>query len=419
MVTPIAVRPQRYDPCVDSACSRGEEQSLVGRLERSPCDDRGRAPMATRETGERGAARASTRLSRRTFVSRLGLGAVTVFASSIGQVATPSPTPTRPTPRLRHRIGAVMGRGLPPCEAEPSDWQATSWGQLRGAPSQPLPASCPQSVFWKILEGRGYRIGHNLELMVASPPDGVQDFTKPAAEIVARNVDLIIAVGSNAAHAAKNATTTIPIVVSNLGDVVETGLVPELARPGGNITGVARRTLDLALKRIELFREAFPGATRPLLVHGAQVSHTRAAGPAVELARQLGLSPIAIEVQTDPSAAVARAKKAIADGADSIVVIAGSPQPVMLLAIVKEHRLPAVFSAEAYMDAGGALNMVTVIDYVAKADYVDRILRGAKPGDLPIVIETEFQLVVDLKAAEALGTPIAASVVARATKVPG
>jgi putative ABC transport system substrate-binding protein len=342
-------------------------------------------------------------------------------AAALGGACGPTLFAPSTTPRT-YRIGTLIARGLPPCEAGPSDWQVTSWGQIRGAPSQPLPASCPQSVFWKALEGHGFRIGQNLELTVASPPDGVPDFAKPAAEIVARNVDLILAVGSNAAYAAKNATTTIPIVVSNIGDVVENGLVPELARPGGNITGVARRTLDMALKRIELLREAFPRATQPLLVHGPQVSIRRAAGPAVELARQLGLSPIAIEMRADPTnagieaAALAKTKKAVADGADSLVVIAGSPHPPTILEIVNEHRLPAVFNAEAYMDAGGALSLATVIDYVAKADYVDRILRGAKPGDLPIILETEFELLVNLKAAEALGTPIAASVVARATR---
>jgi putative tryptophan/tyrosine transport system substrate-binding protein len=293
------------------------------------------------------------------------VGAAAVAA--LGAACGPALFAPSATPRT-YRIGAVMGRGLPPCEAEPSDWQATSWGQIRGAPSRPLPASCPQSVFWKHLEGHGYRIGQNLDLIVASPPDGVQDFAKPASEIVARNVDLIIAVGSNAAFAVKDATTAIPIVVSNIGDVVESGLVLELARPGGNITGVARRTLDLALKRIELLREAFPGATRPLLVHASQASNRRAAGPAVELARQLGLAAIAIEMTADPTEAVTRVKQAIADGADSLVVIAGTPSPVAILPIVKEHRLPAVFNSQAYMDAGGALNLQTVIDYVAKAD---------------------------------------------------
>jgi putative ABC transport system substrate-binding protein len=320
--------------------------------------------------------------------------------------------------RRTYRIGTLWGRGVGACEPEPSEWQATDWGQFTiNAPSRPIDAACPQSVFLRSLEGRGYRVGDNLELTRASPPAGVTDYTQSAAFLVARRVDLIIAVSSNAAYAAKSATTTIPIVVTNIGDVVENGLVPELARPGGNITGVAKITLDMALKRIELLREAFPDATRPLLVHASQVSQRRAAGPAVEFARRLGLSPTEIEMGPDPTDAVARAKNAIAEGADSLVVIAGSPSPVAILAIVKEHHLPAVFNAEAYLDLGGALELDTIEDYAAKADYVDRILRGAKPGDLPILLPTDFELVVNLKAAEALGTPIAPSVVRAATKV--
>jgi putative ABC transport system substrate-binding protein len=342
----------------------------------------------------------------------------TVAAAALG--ATRGPASRAPSATLRiYRIGVLWARAVGPCEPEPSDWQATDWGQFTmNAPLRPLDAACPQSIVTRALEVRGYRLGDNLELMRASPPTGVSDFTKPAAEIVARKVDLIIAVSSNAAYAAKDATTTIPIVVTNIGDVVENGLVPDLARPGGNITGLAVRTLDLALKRVELLREAFPSATRPLLLYASQVSQRRAADAAVESARQLGLSSTAIEMGPDPTEAVTMARKAIAEGADSLVVIAGSPSLVAILAMVKEHRLPAVFSGQGYLNAGGALALANPIeDYAAKADYVDRILRGAKPGDLPILLPTKFELIVNLKAAEALGTPIAPAVVAAATKV--
>ena len=345
----------------------------------------------------------------------VGLAALAMLDAACGPLTNSVPLPTR---RI-YRVGWLRGLSsdVSPCE-EPGDWQPTDWGYLKrtGASSRPLPPSCPETVVLRTLEERGYRIGENLELTIASPPLGSQDFARPAAELLARNVDLIGTVTSNAARAARDATRSIPIVVHNIGDVVENGLVPNLARPGGNITGVAMRSVDMALKRVELLVQAFPLVKRPLLVHAPQPSQVRAAGFAVELARQLGLSPVVIQI-APVAPDMQPAGRAIADGADSLVMVGGTPAPKDVLSLVREFHLPAVFNADAYMDAGGALNLDTVVDYVAVADYVDRILRGANPGDLPILLPTEFQLDVNLIAAEALGTPIAPSVVAAATKV--
>lgn len=345
----------------------------------------------------------------------IGMAALAALDAACGPAGGGGALPSR---RL-YRVGYLKGLDLGPCGVEPGDWQAMPWGALRvGVSTRGLARSCPASVIVRTLAERGYRTGENLEVTVASPHIGVQDFSQPAAELVARNVDVIVTVTSLAARAARDATTTIPIVVHNIGDVVENGLVSNLARPGGNITGVAMSSVDMALKRIELLHGAFPRAKRPLLIHAPQPSQIRAAGFAIELARSIGLSPFVIQMNpVDATDAVARAETAIADGADSLVIVGGTPSPAAVLSLVRKFRLPAVFNADAYMDEGGAVNLDTVVDYVAVANYIARILQGTKPGDLPILLPTEFELVINLKAAEALGTPIAPSVIASATRV--
>lgn len=363
------------------------------------------------------------RLRRREVLRGLvGVAATASFGAACG-AATVAPSATT----RKYRVGYLKGRGVPPCDGQPHDWQVENGFFVRTGPPTGQVELCPETVFLKALADRGFWLGRNLELIVATAAQATTESrARAAAELVARQVDLIVTESTDKTIAARAATTTIPIVMYNVGDVVDTGLVPNLARPGGNITGVAMSSVDMALKRVELLKEAFPSVKRPILAHAPNVAQRRTAGPAVELAGRLGLVAHPIQMNAvawarpDDARAVedsANAMKALDAGADSLVVIAGTPSASNVLAIVKQHRLPAVFNAESYMNEGGALLLDDLVDMVAVADYAARILNGTKPGDLPVLRPTNIELVINLKAAEALGTTIAPSVVARATRV--
>jgi putative ABC transport system substrate-binding protein len=304
----------------------------------------------------------------------------------------------------KYRVGYLMPRSGE-CEL-PGEWEVVHGAAVKLG--QPRPRTgCPDFALYQALEERGYRQGKNVEWLSAGPlklvelgaGGGEGDFAQPAAYLAALQVDVIVARGENAAIAAKRATTTIPIVLDNVDDVVETGLVPSLARPGGNITGVSVRTVDIAIKRIEMLRRAFPSVKRPMLIYGTSPSHVAAIGPAVGAARQLGLSPVAIQfapsscrpsvpadlmqdvhmqfvpfqqraaalsgaLSREESAWVlfcsdnewsdfyARTRQALSDGADSVVVIAEIAAPWALADSLRWSRLPGVFPTTDYLDDG-------------------------------------------------------------------
>src|SRR5688500_3215795 len=174
--------------------------------------------MESRErSAEWGLARVSAHMKlmrrRQVLGAFIGIAALTTLDVACG----PAGGGALPSRRL-YKVGYLKGLDFGPCGVEPGDWQAMPWGALRvGVSTRGLAPSCPASVIVRTLAESGYRIGENLELTVASPHIGVQDFSQPAAELVARNVDVIVTVTSLAARAARDATTTIPIVVHNIG----------------------------------------------------------------------------------------------------------------------------------------------------------------------------------------------------------
>jgi putative ABC transport system substrate-binding protein len=419
----------------------------------------------------------SAAVSRRTLVrGMLGTAAVMAFGVACN-----------PAAQRKYRIGFLSARSSE-CVL-PREWEVVHGVAIKTAQTPPQ-GNCPDSPLVRALEARGYRYGVNLDWLGAGPTKYVEqgaggtegDFTQAAAYLAARHVDVIVAHGENAAIAAKQATTTIPIVLNNVDDAVEIGLVPSLARPGGNITGVSVRTVDLAMKRIEILKDAFPSVKHPMLVYGTAPSHVAAIGPAVEAARQLGLSAVAVQfapgscrpsvesnlesdvhmlllpatvratavggaVSRGESDAVlfcsghewsdfySKASRALEDGADSLVVIAALNAPAPLANLARGWRLPGVFPTTNYLgiesldpassrSRPGSVVGVGAICFRESTDlaavvaaYVDRILRGAQPGDLSITSPNTFELVVNLTTAEELGLTISPSVLARATTV--
>jgi putative ABC transport system substrate-binding protein len=268
------------------------------------------------------------------------------------------------------------------------------------------------------LAALGYREGDTMRLDVRVTEDEAE-LPGIAEEFVAAGVDLIIAGGTKAIEAARDATASIPIVMTNSGDPVQAGLVDSMATPGGNITGLTQSSPELAPKRLELLQEAFPGLKTVAVVFNPDhpttqlaVEELQAAAPALGVA--LDLTPVQDEAALD--AAVADAKAA---GAGALVVLR-DPFTIdvagQIAAAAEAGGLPAIYETRNFIDDGGLmLYGPDLADLFRRsAGYVDKILRGADPGSLPIGQPTQFELVVSSSAEARLGVEIAESVRLRA-----
>ena len=265
-----------------------------------------------------------------------------------------------------------------------------------------------------------YADGQNFVIEYRSPEGRADRFPDLAQELVRLKVDLILTRGTPAVTAAKNATRTIPIVMAASGDPVGTAVVTGLARPGGNVTGLTALTAEVSGKRLQLLKEATPGARRvaAVLDRGAPVTQWRATEQA---ARSIGLQPqvLYIEKAEDLGPAFDAAVK---HRADAVLVGLGAviqSNVGRVAELAARHRLPSAFSSREYVVAGGlmAYGVSYPDSYRRAATYVDKILKGAKPADLPVEQPTKFELVINLKTAKALGLTIPQSLLQRADEV--
>ena len=277
-------------------------------------------------------------------------------------------------------------------------------------------------AFKQALRQLGYIEGQNLIVEYRSGDGHIERFPQLAAELVRLNVDIIITRGTPTALAAKEATATIPIVMAAIGEPVETGMVASLARPGGNVTGLSAFVTELTAKRIEIMREVIPQLSRMALIDNmanrsvpAQWDETKRAAFALGIQPQLYDVRKAEDIERAFSSAIAQRVNALSVGNDS-VVIANRIQVVQLAA---KHRLPAIYATRDFVDAGGLLSYAAHYPdlYRRAAAYVDKIFKGAKPADLPVEQPTKFEIVVNLKAASALGLTVPSTLLARADEV--
>jgi putative ABC transport system substrate-binding protein len=273
------------------------------------------------------------------------------------------------------------------------------------------------------LIGRGWIEGQNL--IVERRWAGGRNERLPAlaTELVQRKVEVIVAVAEPAALAAKNATQSVPIVMFLVADPVGSKLVASLARPGGNVTGLTfTPTLELLGKRLALLKEAVPHASRvAILSNPANPSHVRELGEVQAAARPLKLHLQRLDARSPEEfdrafAAMARER------ADGLLVLVDSMFTIhrtRLAELSATHHLPTMHGIREYVVAGGLMAYgVNVVDYAqGAAIYVDRILRGAKPADLPVEQPTKLELVINLKTAKALGLTIPPSLLQRADQV--
>jgi putative ABC transport system substrate-binding protein len=242
------------------------------------------------------------------------------------------------------------------------------------------------------------------------------------AELVRLNVDLIVAYGATAARAAKNATATIPIVMLVHPDPVSAGLVASLAHPGGNVTGLARLSQELSAKRLALLKEAVPTSSRAAaLWYAGSRDAERSVQETEAAAHGLGVSvrpfPIRAPGELD-SAFVAIAEWR----ADTLIVVPSSvlwDNRTTIVKLAEKHRLSAIFPEQEFVEAGGLIAYgASLRDQFRRAStYVDKILKGTKPADLPVEQPTKFELIINLKTAKALGLTLPPSLLLRADEV--
>ena len=243
-----------------------------------------------------------------------------------------------------------------------------------------------------------------------------------AAELVQQRVDVIVAFGTDATRAARGATLSIPIVMGAVADPVGAGFVTSLARPGGNVTGLSILATDMAVKRLEVLKEALPRAGRIAVIVNPrnpssveQLAALRAAAPALSVQ----LQPVEVGRSgeyADAFAAIARAR------ADAVIVLSDPEffrERRVLVDLAAEKRTPAAYEWREFVEAGGFMSYGSNFQDVAAraAVYVDRILRGAKPAELPVEQPTKFELAINLKTARALGLTIPQSLLQRADQV--
>lgn len=242
-----------------------------------------------------------------------------------------------------------------------------------------------------------------------------------AAELVQRKVDVIVTVGTSATRAAKNATETIPIVFTRISDPVGLGLVANLARPSGNLTGVSTLGPDLAAKWLELLIETLPGVKRVGVVWDPTFPAAALQLREVERAARklnLELQPVEVRATEAPEVAV---RALVAQRTQALLVMPAlfTEQRRRLAALATQQRLPTMFYRRELVEAGGLMSYFLNFSdmYRRAATYVDKILKGGKPADLPVEQPTTFELVINSKTANALGLTIPQSVLLRADQV--
>jgi putative ABC transport system substrate-binding protein len=273
------------------------------------------------------------------------------------------------------------------------------------------------------LRGFGWIDGQSITLKPRFADLSAERLAALAQELVHQRVDVILSIGTPATAAARRATTSIPIVMSASADPIAAGFVTNLARPDGNVTGTSLLLTETAGKRLQLLKDVTPRLTRTAVLHsGGPISN-----PGPQLDELRGAAPrLGIELQDfvyrGLDALPAQFAQMRAGRAESLVVVAAQPidearAPLAQLAV--KHRLPTVFTFREYVEAGGLMSYGPNLRafHLRAAYYVDRLLRGAKPADLPIEQASTFELVVNLKTAKALGLTIPPSVRARADQV--
>ena len=275
--------------------------------------------------------------------------------------------------------------------------------------------------FWQRLRELGWVEGQNLQIEARTADGRIDRLPALMNELVTRKIDVLVTYSTPGAVAAKNATSTIPIVIATMGDPVGTGLAVSLAHPGGNLTGLSHGYADIGGKWLELLRETVPRLSTVAVITNPDHPMNRLQAKALEaLASTQGIEVQILEVRAPDD--LEGAFKQAARRAQAVLVL---PDPSLLarkrrlVRLATAHRLPDMHTVRDFVDAGGlmAYGPNATAMFRRTAEYVDKILRGATPASLPIEQPTQYELIINLKAAKALGLIIPNSILLRADEV--
>jgi putative ABC transport system substrate-binding protein len=294
-------------------------------------------------------------------------------------------------------------------------------GLLGGSSATSRESSHIWGAFFQGLRDLGYIEGQNVLIAGRFYGDSIEELPALVAELVRLPVDVIVAGAAPAPEMAKRATSTIPIVTPNHPDPVGSGLVASLARPGANVTGLSLVSPELRVKQIQLLKEAVPN-----LMSVALLSNPSLSSNAQDVRELEGAAPslkvrLLVAEARAPSEFTEAFSKITKERAGALIILAGSmffAHRARLAELAATNRIPSVYLLREYAEAGGLMTYGPDLrdNFRRAAGYVDRILKGANPGDLPIEQPTKFELVINLKAAKTLKLTLPRSVIARATR---
>ena len=272
------------------------------------------------------------------------------------------------------------------------------------------------------LRDLGYQEGKNIVMEYRYAEGKTDRLAQLARELVEQKVDVIVVGGTNVAVTAKQATSTIPIVVAGAGDLVEAGLIKSFMFPGGNVTGVARMSADFFGARLKLIKETLPKATQvTALANPKNPGHGRSIKDAELGARSLGLNFQTVNAQSanEIDGAIANAAKSGANALFLMTDTLFNSQIARIAQAAIKNKLPAVYDRADFVEAGGLMSYGVNLPDLSRraAEYIDQIFKGAKPGELTLVQPTKFDLVINLKTAGQIGVTIPPEVLNRAVKV--
>jgi putative ABC transport system substrate-binding protein len=333
----------------------------------------------------------------------------------------------RPDELRRRELIALLG-GAAAAAARPHAARAQQPGGMRRI-GMLMPAAAHDSqgqarvaALAQGLQQYGWTIGHNLQIDTRWAAGNAADTHKYAVELVALAPEVIVANGSAAVGPLMQATRTVPIVFAIVPDPVGAGFVDSLARPGGNITGFLSFEFGLAGKWLALLKEISPGVTRAAILRDPAISAGIGQFAAIQsVAPSVGIEVSAINVRD--AGEIERAVAGFARASHGGLIVTGSAlanvHRELIIALAARHKLPTVYFERFFVHGGGLISYgPDFLDQFRRAaGYVDRILRGEKPADLPVQAPTKYVLAINLKTAKALGLDVPASVLARADEV--
>jgi putative ABC transport system substrate-binding protein len=329
-------------------------------------------------------------MRRREFIARLGGTAVAWPVAAFAQQSE----------RMR-RIGVLVGAGF---DADDLDTQARI------------------GAFQQGLQLLGWTNGQNVQIDIRAGAGDADRTRRYAEELVALTPDVILAAGASAVPPLLKAARNVPVVFTNVVDPVGAGFVDSLARPGGNVTGFVSFEYGLSVKWLELLKVIAPRVARVAVIRDPEISAGTGQFGAIQAAApSLGLELIAVNPRD--ASEIERAIAAFARTPNGGLITTGSAQAIihrdLIIGLAAKHKLPAVYYRRVYPDSGGLISYgADVIDLSRRAaGYVDRILKGEKPAELPVQAPSKYELVVNLKTAKLLGLTIPPAVLARADEV--